>query len=150
MTPDLQTLSDERLITDYQRTGNEVLFEIVYKRRVNLVRQFIQNNLPETLKNLTSDLVQEVFLRLHSQREDFAHGFKVSTWLFQQSRDCTVYLIRYRWSAKRNNGRLEIEVTEDAKVSSDDQIEEISQREVVERIRRMVPQLPTTNAKPST
>ena len=143
MTRDLDSLSDERLITDYQQTGNQAIFEIVHKRRVNLVQGFLHNIMPTALKSQVPDLVQEVFIQLHIRDDvDFQHGYKVATWLLQVAEDRAGMLIRRMNRGKRNNGKAEVEIGGNDKAARENPIEEASQHEIAERVHAMVRCLP--------
>ncbi len=77
--------SDEALVLAYLKSGNEVLFGLLYKR----YHQKVYHHCLSYTKNeeLARDLSQDIFLKIHDKISRFQHKSSFSTWLFQITRN---------------------------------------------------------------
>lgn len=75
--------SDEELMRSYQE-GEQMAFEILFKRYSSRVLGFLSKRLSQT--QLAQDLTQDVFLKLHRSRAQYAPSLAFAPWLFSITR----------------------------------------------------------------
>lgn len=80
----LVSKSDEELMQYYQ-AGEQVAFEILFKRHAGRVLGFLTKRLAQ--KQAAHDLTQEVFLKLHRSRAQYVADFAFAPWLFAITRN---------------------------------------------------------------
>ncbi len=79
----LDNLPDEALMAYYQ-TGNSGAFEILYRRHSPKVYQYFKKR---TSNEAASDLLQEVFIKLHKARSQYLKQYPFLPWLFAISKN---------------------------------------------------------------
>lgn len=76
--------SDEELMKSYQE-GEQMAFETLFKRYSGRVLGFLSKRLSQT--QLAQDLTQDVFLKLHRSRAQYAPSLAFAPWLFSITRN---------------------------------------------------------------
>ena len=89
----LNQLTDEELMKSYQ-DGNELAFEVLYRRHSGKVNGFLRGKLRDTA--LADDVFQSTFLKLHQTRQKFDPSFPFIPWLFTVCRSAMVDSVRKR------------------------------------------------------
>lgn len=79
MQSDLNLKSDEELMIFYQ-DGNQLAFEILYKRYSKRVYGYLKNSLKDS--HLVDEVFQGTFLKLHTSRSKYDPTFPFVPWLF--------------------------------------------------------------------
>lgn len=79
ITNELNLKSDEELMVIYQN-GQSAAFDLLYKRYSMKVYGYLKNSLKDA--NLTDDVFQGTFLKLHTSRTKYDPTFPFVPWLF--------------------------------------------------------------------
>jgi RNA polymerase sigma-70 factor (ECF subfamily) len=76
----LNDLSDEELITEYQRTNDERAFEILVNRYKNPLTNYVFRFVGDF--DACSDIVQETMIKFHRYKDNYSSVAKFSTWIY--------------------------------------------------------------------
>lgn len=77
---DLNNLSDEELILEFQQTNNERAFEILVKRFKNPLINFVYRFLGDY--DCCVDVVQDTFVKVYRYKDSYTNVAKFSTWIY--------------------------------------------------------------------
>lgn len=80
MEKDLSKLSDEELILEFQRSGNEKAFEILVERFKNPLMNFVYRFLGDY--ETCTDIVQETFIKVYRYKDSYSSLAKFNTWIY--------------------------------------------------------------------
>lgn len=80
MEKDLRQLSDEELILEFQRSGNEESFEILVERFKNPLMNYVYRFLGDY--EACSDVVQETFIKVFRYKDTYSSLAKFNTWIY--------------------------------------------------------------------
>lgn len=80
MEKDLLKLSDEELILEFQRSGNEESFEILVERFKNPLMNFVYRFLGDY--EACTDIVQETFIKVFRYKDSYSSLAKFNTWIY--------------------------------------------------------------------
>ncbi|MFO7526902.1 MAG: sigma-70 family RNA polymerase sigma factor [Ignavibacteriaceae bacterium] len=80
MEIDLHQLSDEDLILEFQRTGNEESFEILVERFKNPLMNFVYRFIGDY--EVCTDIVQETFIKVFRYKDSYSSLAKFNTWIY--------------------------------------------------------------------
>lgn len=85
------SMSDEDLMLSFQQ-GNTLAFDILYSRYKGKVYSFVSGRMHN--RTDTSEVFQQVFLKLHQSRMSFNQEYKFTQWLFTICRTSIVDFYR--------------------------------------------------------
>lgn len=77
---DLNNLSDEELIIEFQQSGDERAFEILVKRFKNPLINFVYRYLGDY--DSCVDVVQDTFVKVYRYKDRYNNVAKFSTWIY--------------------------------------------------------------------
>jgi RNA polymerase sigma-70 factor (ECF subfamily) len=77
---DLNNLSDEELILEFQQTNNQRAFEILVKRFKNPLTNFVYRFLGDY--DSCVDVVQDTFVKVYRYKDRYKDVAKFSTWIY--------------------------------------------------------------------
>lgn len=77
---DLNNLSDEELIIEFQHSGDERAFEILVKRFKNPLINFVYRFLGDY--DSCVDVVQDTFVKVYRYKDRYTNVAKFSTWIY--------------------------------------------------------------------
>ncbi|MGD8306947.1 MAG: sigma-70 family RNA polymerase sigma factor, partial [Ignavibacteria bacterium] len=77
---DLNDLSDEELIAEYQNTNDERAFEILVRRYKNPLTNYVFRFLGDF--DACNDIVQETMIKFHRYKDNYSSVAKFSTWIY--------------------------------------------------------------------
>jgi len=80
MDKNLNALSDEELIAEFQQTGNEGAFEILVQRYKNPLTNYVFRFLGDYQSCV--DVVQETMIKLYRYKDNYTQQAKFSTWIY--------------------------------------------------------------------
>lgn len=87
----LQNLSDEKLMMQYQM-GSYESFQELYRRHSGIVYGFIKKRIKN--EAMTSDIFQEVFMKLHKSKNLYKKELPFRPWLFTITQNALVDEVR--------------------------------------------------------
>jgi len=76
----LNDLSDEELIAEYQQTNDERAFEILVNRYKNPLTNYVFRFVGDF--DVCSDIVQETMIKFHRYKDNYSNVAKFSTWIY--------------------------------------------------------------------
>lgn len=80
MDKNLNALSDEELIAEFQQTANERAFEILVQRYKNPLTNYVFRFLGDY--EACTDVVQETMIKLFRYKDNYSSVAKFSTWIY--------------------------------------------------------------------
>ncbi|GBD86894.1 ECF RNA polymerase sigma factor SigW [bacterium BMS3Abin03] len=80
MDNNLNALSDEKLIAEFQQTGNERAFEILVQRYKNPLTNYVFRFLGNY--EACMDVVQETMIKFYRYKDNYSSVAKFSTWIY--------------------------------------------------------------------
>ena len=147
--PDLEGLPDEELFANYKATGDDAYFAIIYNRRVNRVRRYLERLMPSHTNSVhnsyVEDLVQQVFIDLVGHEK-----FKTETllnFLLERAKLLCWDLIRYLTSTLRSGELPDVRVSENDKVTCVTPHDELSGKETTTILNGLIESLPETERR---
>lgn len=90
MQKSLENLSDEELMVLYQN-GDSSAFEVLYRRYSGRVLGYLQKRVDS---HSASDLMQEIFLKVHKARHQYSNQYPFLPWLFATTRNTLIDFFR--------------------------------------------------------
>src|SRR3990172_7540779 len=80
MDKNLNALSDEELISEFQQTNDERAFEILVQRYKNPLTNYVFRFLGDF--DTCTDVVQETMIKLYRYKDNYRSVAKFSTWIY--------------------------------------------------------------------
>ena len=80
MDKNLNALSDEELISEFQQTNDERAFEILVQRYKNPLTNYVFRFLGDF--DTCTDVVQETMIKLYRYKDNYSSVAKFSTWIY--------------------------------------------------------------------
>lgn len=100
---DLESLSDEELMVSYQES-NIAAFDLLFSRWKDRVWSFVAKRLK--IAEVREDVVQKIFLKLHSSRASYNAKYLFAQWIFTIAK--TVIIDHLRSNKKRQYAEVEL------------------------------------------
>ncbi len=123
MSSNLEQLLDESLMKLYQE-GDELAFELLYKRHSARVYGFIMKKVGNT--SLSSELLQETFFRLHHSRSKYNIYYPFLPWIFTIAKN--IIIDNFRKSQKSiQTFAINEEISNREEVITDEQDDHLEQ-----------------------
>jgi len=94
-------MTDEELMVEYQ-IGDESAFQEIYSRHVKSLTAYITSQYFYILREDIEDVIQQVFMDFHTQRDRFPKRMKVKPWLRAIARNKVISHLRFESAKCRN------------------------------------------------
>ena len=139
----MKDLTDEELMLVF-KGGNNNAFDVLFDKYKNRIFRYVcyVYNLFGSNRNISEDIVQEVFINVITKRNTYDPEFKFSTWLYSITRNLCINRMRSR-SFQNDQHTYPLDPIYEAAFSEKpDAISSIEKAELKEVIKRAVGELP--------
>jgi RNA polymerase sigma-70 factor (ECF subfamily) len=143
-----QQTTDEQLLLDYRRTGNQQAFRQLVERYEAELYGYLRRVMQDTA--LAEDVFQATFLQIHRRCDRFKEGLRVRPWLYTIATNQAIDMMRrnkrhrqpslnFRPPSENENAP---EMVDMLASSEPDPAESFEKKQLLEHVRAAVEQLP--------
>ena len=143
-------VSDEELLLDYRRSGNQKAFRELVERYESELYGYLRRVLQDA--SLAEDVFQATFLQIHRRADRYKQGLRVRPWLYTIATNQAIDAMRrnkrhrqpslnHRPPSERENAPELIEMLASSEL---DPAESFEKKQLREHVRAAVEQLPET------
>ncbi len=134
--------TDETLMTAYAR-GDKRAFQTLFSRFAPRIHGFFRRSFHH--ESLADDLLQATFLKIHQGRRQYSAEFPVRVWFFTIAARVRLDELRRHYRLPEDAGDEELDKADEARsLEAAREANEGEMRELAERVRNAINQLPDT------